>query len=74
MYEGNLGEINSMVQVSVRFELANLRFGLSGVDCMMKEIRRSSTLGLGPDNLRVSEPCEGCEPCEACEPSENINF
>ena len=28
MYEGNPGEINLMVQVSARFELANLRFGL----------------------------------------------
>ena len=27
MYEGNPGEINLMVQVSTRSELANLRFG-----------------------------------------------
>ena len=35
-----------MVQVSARFELANLRFGLLRVDCKMKKIRRSSILGL----------------------------
>ena len=46
MYEGNPGEINLMVQVSARFELANLRFGLSRVDCKMKKIRRYSFLGL----------------------------
>ena len=46
MYEGNPGEINLMIQVSARFELANLRFGLSRVDCKMKKIRRSSFSGL----------------------------
>ena len=35
-----------MVQVSARFELANLRFRLLRVDCKMKKIRRSSILGL----------------------------
>ena len=46
MYEENPGEVNLMVQVSARFELANLRLRLSGVDCKMKQIRRSSFLGL----------------------------
>ena len=46
MYEGNPGEINLMVQVSARFELANLRFGLLRVDCKVKKIRRYSFLGL----------------------------
>ena len=46
MYEENPGEVNLMVQVSARFELANLRFRLSGVDCKVKQIRRSSFSGL----------------------------
>ena len=46
MFEGNPGEINLMVQVSARFELTNLRFGLSRVDCKMKKLRRSSFSGL----------------------------
>ena len=62
MYEGNPGEINLMVQVSARSELANLRFGLLRVDCKMKKIRRFSFSGLHFRGLHFQVHVFGCLP------------